>query len=73
MITFSGTKNGKVRSVPITAELEAKIRAAHESERGGTLAQLRQWAARVHEWRYQCGPMTVVEPPKPWQKAGKRR
>lgn len=25
MITFSGTKNGKVRSVPITAELEAKI------------------------------------------------
>lgn len=25
VITFSGTKNGKVRSVPITAELEAKI------------------------------------------------
>lgn len=25
MITFSGTKSGKVRSVPITAELEAKI------------------------------------------------
>ncbi|WP_243699033.1 hypothetical protein [Pseudomonas sediminis] len=25
MITFSGTKNGKFRSVPITAELEAKI------------------------------------------------
>ena len=26
VITFSGTKSGKVRSVPITAELEAKIR-----------------------------------------------
>lgn len=26
VITFSGTKSGKVRSVPITADLEAKIR-----------------------------------------------
>jgi integrase len=33
VITFSGTKSGKVRSVPITAELEAKI-ARHWKQHG---------------------------------------